>query len=223
MPALPPKLGKNPTPEEVESYREQLEEFQRALAEKEAENTRSQARLEKWKQQLTEDSEKLEEEREGFEAQRERLDIDFEKLKIDTKTHETKQRELEDWEKTLEVEQAKIDTLKEEGLHPPAGGAGGIDPAIIIQQKQLLEKCFTQNQATTDLVARQLKLEEQREVREKLKEKKEEEKEKLKMATGKGFKPPSFRGVQGERPEAHILRAEDWMDASNPTMEEKQK
>ena len=60
-----------------------------------------------------------------------------------------------------------------------------------------------------------------KEFREKLKEKKEEEKEKLKMATGKGFKPPSFRGVQGERPEAHILRAEDWMDASNPTMEEK--
>ena len=137
---------------------------------------------------MTEDSEKLEEEREGFEAQRERLDIDFEKLKIDTKTHETKQRELEDWEKTLEVEQAKIDVLKEEGLPPAGGGTGGIDPAIIIQQKQLLEKCFTQNQATTDLVARQLKLEEQREVREKEKENKEKEKEKLKMATGKGFK-----------------------------------
>ena len=144
-------------------------------------------------------------------------------MKVDIKTHETKQRELEDWEKTLEVEQAKTDTLKEEGLPPTGGGAGGIDPAIILQQKQLLEKCFTQNQATTDLVARQLKLEEQREVREKEKEKKRRGKEKLKMATGKGFKPPSFRGVQGERPEAHILRAEDWMDASNPTMEEKQK
>ena len=109
---------------------------------------------------MTTDSEKLEEEREGFEAQREKLDIDFERLKIDTKTQETKQKELEDWEKTLEVEQAKIDALKEEGLPPAGGGAGGIDPAIIIQQKQLLEKCFTQNQATTDLVARQLKLEE---------------------------------------------------------------
>ena len=31
MPALPPKLGKNPTPEEVESYREQL----RRISEKE--------------------------------------------------------------------------------------------------------------------------------------------------------------------------------------------
>ena len=61
MPALPPKLGENPTPEEVENYREQLEEFQKVLAEKEkaqkvkakeqddreAENTRSQTRLEK--------------------------------------------------------------------------------------------------------------------------------------------------------------------------------
>ena len=56
------------------------------------------------------------EDKEGFEAQREKLDLDFEKLKIETKTHETKQRALEDWEKTLEVEQAKIDTLKEEGL-----------------------------------------------------------------------------------------------------------
>ena len=233
MPALPPKLGKNPTPEEVENYREQLEEYEKVLAEKkkaqkvtakeqeekEAENTRSQARLEKWKQQLTIDSEKLEADRERFGADRERLDIDLEKLKIDTKAQETQKKELEEWEKTLKVEQAKIDVLKEEGLPP----AGGIDPAIIIQQKQLLEKCFTQNQATTNLVARQLKLEEQREIREKEKEKKEEEKEKLKMATGKGFKPPSFRGIQGERPEAHILRAEDWMDASNPTMEEKQK
>ena len=233
MPALPPKLGKIPTPEEVKNYREQLEEYEKVLAEKEkaqkvtakeqeekeAENTRSQARLEKWKQQLTIDSEKLEADREGFGADRERLDIDLEKLKIYTKAQETQKKELEEWEKTLKVEQAKIDVLKEEGLPP----AGGIDPAIIIQQKQLLEKCFTQNQATTNLVARQLKLEEQREIREKEKEKKEEEKEKLKMAIGKGFKPPSFRGVQGERPEAHILRAEDWMDASNPTMEEKQK
>ena len=34
MPALPPKLGKNPTPEEVESYREQLEEFQKVSGRK---------------------------------------------------------------------------------------------------------------------------------------------------------------------------------------------
>ena len=32
------------------------------------------------------------------------------------------------------------------------------------------------------------------------------------------MKPPIFRGDKGERPEAHILRAEDWMEASNPGM-----
>ena len=61
MPALPPKLGKNSTPEEVENYREQLEEFQKVLAEKEkaqketakeqdereAENTRSSSQIRK--------------------------------------------------------------------------------------------------------------------------------------------------------------------------------
>ena len=107
---------------------------------------------------------------------RERLDINFERLKIDTKTQETKQRELEDWEKTLKLEQAKIDALKEEGL-PTTGGAGGIDPAIIIQQKQLLEKCFTQNQATTDLVARKLKLEEQGSQRKRKREERRGERE----------------------------------------------
>ena len=164
MPALPPKLGKNPTPEEIDQYREQLEEYEKVLTEKEqaqkeaakeqeereAENTRAQARLEKWKQQLTVDSEKSEADREGFGAQRERLDIDIEKLRIDTKAQETQKKELEEWEKTLKVEQAKIDVLKEEGLPP----AGGLDPAIILQQKQLLEKYFNQNQATTNLVAR---------------------------------------------------------------------
>ena len=61
-----------------------------------------------------------------------------------------------------------------------------------------------------------MKLEEDRAVKEIRKETGEEEES---LATGKGFKPPSFKGVEGERPEAHILRAEDWMDASNPNDE----
>ena len=40
----------------------------------------------------------------------------------------------------------------------------------------------------------------------------------LKDSIGRGVKPPVFRGDKGERPEAHILRAEDWMEASNPGM-----
>ena len=38
----------------------------------------------------------------------------------------------------------------------------------------------------------------------------------LKDSIGRGVKPPVFRGDKGERPEAHILRAEDWMEASKP-------
>ena len=38
--------------------------------------------------------------------------------------------------------------------------------------------------------------------------------------TGKGIKPPSIKGNPGDRPEAHILRAEDWMDASNLDMKD---
>ena len=40
----------------------------------------------------------------------------------------------------------------------------------------------------------------------------------LKDIIGRGVKPSVFRGDKGERPEAHILRAEDWMEASNPGM-----
>ena len=40
----------------------------------------------------------------------------------------------------------------------------------------------------------------------------------MKDSIGRGVKPPIFRGKKGERPEAHILRAEDSMDASNPKM-----
>ena len=39
----------------------------------------------------------------------------------------------------------------------------------------------------------------------------------------KGLKPPIFRGVEGERPEAHLMRAKDWLEAANPLMTEELK
>ena len=54
-----------------------------------------------------------------------------------------------------------------------------------------------------DLIARQMKLEEDREARERRRDKKEEES----LATGKGIKPPSFKGNPGDRPEAHISKS----------------
>ena len=88
---------------------------------------------------------------------------------------------------------------------PDVAPGAGMEATILLQQKQLLEKCLSQNENTERLIARQMKLEEEREATERKRDKKEEES----LATEKGFKPPSFKGIQGERREAHILRAED--------------
>ena len=129
-------------------------------------------------------------------------------------------QKLTEREKQLKADEARIETLKRDLPVPaPGGAAGGFDAAIILQQKQILEKCLSQNEKTEVLLARQLRLEEDRERREKERDRKEEES----LATGKGFKPPSFKGQKGERPEAHLLRAEDWMEASNPKMRDDQK
>ena len=69
-------------------------------------------------------------------------------------------------------------------------------------------------QQQQDLLTKITLLEEKREIRET----EESERLKLKDSIGRGVKPPIFRGDKGERPEAHILRAEDWMEASNPGM-----
>ena len=121
---------------------------------------------------------------------------------------------MSDKEEELKIEEARLEVLKAEIPDVPPGAV--MEATILLQQKQLLEKCLTQNENTERLIARQMKLEEEREEREKKRDKKEEES----LATGKGFKPPSFKGNPGERPEAHILRAEDWMDASNPDMKD---
>ena len=69
-------------------------------------------------------------------------------------------------------------------------------------------------QQQQDLLTKITSLEEKRELRES----EESEGLKLKDSIGRGVKPPIFRGDKGERPEAHILRAKDWMEASNPGM-----
>ena len=54
-------------------------------------------------------------------------------------------------------------------------------------------------------------------------EKEEKERREKTGLIGKGIKPPIFRGVEGERPEAHLMRAKDWLEASNPLMTEELK
>ena len=89
-----------------------------------------------------------------------------------------------------------------------AGDGGGFPPEltdILLQQKVILEK--------------QVQLEVEREKREK----DEKDKRDKRVLIGKGIKPPIFRGDDGERPEAHLMRAMDWLDATDPTMNEVQK
>ena len=70
-----------------------------------------------------------------------------------------------------------------------------------------------------ELLTKIISLEEKREKRESDEAKRQE----LKDSIGRGVKPPIFRGEKGERPEAHILRAENWMDASNALMTDEMK
>ena len=59
----------------------------------------------------------------------------------------------------------------------------GVEATILLQQKQLLEKCLSQNENTERLIARQMKPEEDREARERKRDKKEKES----LATGKRY------------------------------------
>ena len=99
-------------------------------------------------------------------------------------------------------ERKRLEKLSIELENAKPEGGGGDDKMVefMQQQKELLTKITS--------------LEVKREERES----EEAKRLKLKDSIGRGVKPPVFRGDKGERPEAHILRAEDWMEASNPGM-----
>ena len=189
----------------VKAQEEMIEESLTAISGEKKEIQDSRDKFEKLETQLMK--------KEGDLSLKERK-LDRAELAIKEKT-----RDLTKKQEALKVEEVRIETLKLELPKGPVPEGEGIEQTIILQQKQILEKCLYQNEQTEHLLARQLKLEEERAEREKERDKREEES----LATGKGFKPPSFKGIEGERPEAHILRAEDWMEASNPMMKDNQK
>ena len=130
-------------------------------------------------------------------------------LRKDEKAYTDKMNLLKMQQAELKVEEKRLKKLKKDlEDRGAAGGGGGLPPAltdILLQQKTLLEK--------------QVRLEEEREDREK-----EEAKKRAKrVLIGKGIKPPIFRGDDGERPEAHLMRAKDWLEATDPTMTEAQR
>ena len=135
-----------------------------------------------------------------------------ENLKLEEKNYSAKVDKLKHEQATVKMEEKRLKELEKElkkkGKTGAGGGGGGLPSEltdIILQQKVLLEK--------------QVQLEVDREKREK----EEKEKRDKRVLIGKGIKPPIFRGDDGERPEAHLMRAQDWLEATDPTMTEAQR
>ena len=130
-------------------------------------------------------------------------------LKEEEKRYSDKITKLTQEQAKVKMEEKKLKALekelKEKGLPGPGVGLPTALTDILLQQKTLIEK--------------QVKIEENREKREK----DEEEKRARRVLVGKGIKPPIFRGDDGERPEAHLMRAQDWLEATDPTMTEGQR
>ena len=102
--------------------------------------------------------------------------------------------ELAEERRRLEKMAIEIENSKSSG-----GGKGEEEMLKFMKQQQ-------------DLLTKITSLEEKRELRE------SDEAKRMNYSIGRGVKPPVFRGDKGERPEAHILKAEHWMEASNPGM-----
>ena len=148
-------------------------------------------------------------ERDKMEAREIMVASGEEALRKDEKNYTDKMNILKMQQAEAKVEEKRLKALKKElEERGGAGGGTGLPPAltdILLQQKTLLEK--------------QVKLEQEREDREQ----EENVKRAKRVLIGKGIKPPIFRGDEGERPAAHLMRAKDWLEATDPTMTEVQK
>ena len=130
----------------------------------------------------------------------------MEDLTVRTHSHEDIWKEetakLNDRRLELMNEKKRLEKLAIELENAKPEGGGGEERMIQFMRQQ------------QDLLTKITLLEEKTERRET----DEVERLRLKDSVGRGVKPLVFRGDKGERPEAHILRAEDWMEASYPGM-----
>ena len=204
MPAKPPKMPKDATQEQLDEYSQKLEQYfkdkEKDLADQQWESDRTLAELLKEKANI-----ELKE-RENVELQAE-LEKNMADLDLKRQSHEDVWKEeadkLDKRRVELAEERRRLEKLAiEMENNKEAGGGRGDDEMLKFMQQQ------------QDLLTKITSLEEKRELRES----KISERLKQKDSIGRGVKPPIFRGEKGERPEAHILRAEDWMEASNPGM-----
>ena len=211
MPAKPPKMPKNSTQEQLDDYSKTLEQYfkdkERELAEQQWESDRTLAELDKEKTNVELQERETLELQERNAALQAELEKNMAELDLKKQSHEDvwkeeadklDKRRVELVEKRRRQEKLAIEIKNSKG----AGGGKGEDEMLKFMQQQ------------QDLLTKITSLEEKREIRET----EESERLKLKDSIGRGVKPPIFRGDRGERPEAHILRAEDWMEASNPGM-----
>ena len=211
MPAKPPKMPKNPTEEQLDDYSKTLEQYfkdkERELAEPQWESDRTLAELNKEKTNVELKERETLELQERNAALQAEMEKNMAELDLKKQSHEDVWREEADKldkrrvelvEERRRLEKLAIEIENSKG----AGGGKGEDEMLKFMQQQ------------QDLLTKITSLEEKREIRET----QESERLNLKDSIGRGVKPPIFRGDKGERPEAHILRAEDWMEASNPGM-----
>ena len=212
MPAKPPKRPKDATKEELDEYSQKLEQYfqerEKELADQQRQADIASAEVDKEKANLELKEREAEEEKVKNEKLKTQLTEDMEALQLSKESHEEVWREesakLAARRLAMMTEKKKLEKMAEELEHlKPGDGTDKGEAAMaefFKQQHQLLTKITT--------------LEEKRELRET----DEAKRMALKDSIGRGVKPPVFRGDKGERPEAHILRAEDWMEASNPGM-----
>ena len=202
MPAKPPKMPKNATQEQLDEYSKTLEQYfkdkEKELAEQQLEADRNLAEISKEKANIDlreRENAELQEKNAALQAE---LEKNMAELDLKKQSHEDVWREEADKLDKRRVELAeerrrleKLD-IKIENSKPEGGGKGEDEMLKFMQQHQ-------------DLLTKITSLEEKRELRES----DEAKRMKLKDSIGRGVKPPVFRGDKGERPEAHILRAED--------------
>ena len=177
------------------------------MAEQQLESDRTLAELNKEKANVELKERETLELQERNVALQEELEKNLAELDLKKQSHEDVWREeagkLDKRRVELVEERRRLEKMAIELEHSKGaeGGKGEDEMLKFMQQQQ-------------DLLTKITSLEEKREKRES----EESERLKIKDSIGRGVKPPIFRGDKGERPEAHILRAEDWMEASNPGM-----
>ena len=202
MPAKPPAQPKDATQEQLEEYSKKLEQYfkekEQELAQQQREADEAAAEVDRERTNIQLKEKEAEELREKNEVLQAKLAKDLEDLSLRQQSHEDVWREesakLDTKRVELVEERKRLEKLaiELEAFRPEGGGRGDEEMVKFMKQQQ-------------ELLTKITSLEEKREKRESDEAKRQE----LKDSIGRGVNPPIFRGEKGERPDAHILRAED--------------